>query len=70
MNLVMKESSLSSRWRDVFGARAPTTDRHQTSPRAANGGVMDECFWREWFSQRAWEDDGGRIGQNLTRLAG
>ena len=70
MNLIMNERNLSVRWRDVFRAHSPMMDRHQMAPHATNGGAIDERFWREWFSQRTWEDDGGRVGQDLTRLTG
>lgn len=70
MNLVMNEQSLSSRWRDAFRVRAPATDCHQTSPRSTNGEMTGKRLCRGWFAQRTWEDDGGRVGQELTRAAG
>jgi hypothetical protein len=68
MNSVMNERSLNSRWREVFCVAA-TAYRHQRSPRSTNREVTGEHPLREWFSQRVWEDDGGRIGRELTPVA-
>jgi hypothetical protein len=68
MNLVVNERRPSSTACDVFRAHAPTTD--QSSPRATNGGIKSDRFYREWSAQRKWEDDGGRIAQDLTCLSG
>jgi hypothetical protein len=64
MNSVMNERSVNRRWFDVFRVHAATAYRHQSFPRSMNHEVTGEHVRREWFSQRVWEDDGGRIGGN------
>jgi hypothetical protein len=68
MNLLMNERSQRSTWRDVFHTRATTAE--QSSPFQTNGGTTSDRLFREWSAQRKWEDDGGRIAQDLNRLPG
>ena len=61
MSLVMKQRQLSSRWRDLYGAQAPTTNPHWRSRHSTNDEIGGEGVCPEWFAQRIWEDDGGRV---------
>ena len=70
MYLVMNERSLGNKWRDVFRGHTPTADWRRRPPRSTNGGMTCDRFHRDWFAQRAWEDDGGQIGQELIRVTG
>lgn len=69
MNLLMTEQNLSSRPHNVF--RIPTPMFHrQRLHRPMDSGRMRERFDGEWFAQRKWEDDGGRVVQTSPRDAG
>ena len=72
MNLVMKERNLSYGWCDAFGVQPPIAEHHRASPptsRETTREMKGKRFWREWVAHRAWEDDGGSVGQDLRRVA-
>ena len=70
MNLEMNETSWGSGWRDLFRIHAPITDRHRQRSLSTNGEVNRERFYREWFAQQTWEDDGGRVGPDVPPVVG
>ena len=69
MSLAMNERSPSSMRRDIFRAHTPTTNRHRARLRATNGGMSGDRFHRDWFAQRAWEDDGGQVSRESMLVA-
>jgi hypothetical protein len=54
--------------RDQFRITAAMTNRHRS--RARPSTVSCERFYQEWFAQRTWEDDGGRVGANIASVNG
>jgi hypothetical protein len=70
MKFDVSERRPRSRWRDRIFAHAPAKDRELRPVRMTNGGTMRERFYREWFAQSRWEDDGGRTGHDAARAAG
>ena len=67
MSLVINSKRSSSR--DAFRAHVPRTDRHRSSRSSSNHQINGERFCRDWFAERTWEDDGGRIGQECECAA-
>jgi hypothetical protein len=63
VNIVMSinQGRLSGGFRGVIRPRAPTLDRPRRSRDSASDQFGGEGFRRDWFAQRTWEDDGGRI---------
>jgi hypothetical protein len=46
----------------VLRTHAPTMDRQRRSAESTSGEMKAERSCADWFAQRTWEDDGGRVG--------